>query len=95
MNLQKLYSHKLTAKAVRGASNSRHERNRVKGTVIIISRGSHVFYQQQVHLATYLCQKEVDTFHVRRKWIVETAIKKMVGSTPHVTRLTGPTASAR
>jgi hypothetical protein len=34
MSMQK---QKLTVKAARGASNSRHERNRIRGTVIIIS----------------------------------------------------------
>ena len=37
MSLQILNAHKLTVEAVRGASNNRHERNRVRGTVIVIS----------------------------------------------------------
>ena len=37
MRLQKQNTHKLTVKTTRGVNNSRHERNRVIGTVIIIS----------------------------------------------------------
>jgi hypothetical protein len=61
MSLQKQKAHKLTVKAVRGASNSRHETNRIRGTVVILGynqHGSHVSCQQQLHLAAYLCQHE-------------------------------------
>ena len=37
MVLQKQNAHTLTVEAVRGARNTRNERNRVRGTVIIIS----------------------------------------------------------
>ncbi len=38
MNLQKQNAHKLTVKATRSDRNGRHERNRVRGTVLIISK---------------------------------------------------------
>jgi len=37
MSLQKQNSHKLTVEAARGASNSRHERNRVRGMARIMN----------------------------------------------------------
>ena len=37
MSLQKENSHKLTVEAARGTSNSRHERNRVRGMARIIN----------------------------------------------------------
>jgi hypothetical protein len=64
MSLQKQNTQKLTVKAARGASNGRHENNRVRGKVFIIiisyynQHSSHVSCQQQVHIAAYLCQQE-------------------------------------
>ena len=36
MSLHKQNAHRLTVKTVRGASNNRHEKNRIRGKVIII-----------------------------------------------------------
>jgi hypothetical protein len=37
MILEKQNAHKFTVKAARGPNSSRHERNRIRGTVIIMS----------------------------------------------------------
>ena len=57
MSLQKQNAHILTVKAARGGSNSRHERNRVRGTVIISSTVFAYFFSSIVVERLIKCQQ--------------------------------------
>jgi hypothetical protein len=74
MSLQKHNAHKLTVKRARGSSNNRHESNKIRGTLTIISTVFTYFVQQQHNLAAYLCQSRIG--------IVEAAVKHRIRATP-------------